>query len=538
MEIVNETKSVGTADVLADVLKEHGGQVYNNLPAARLVEASIVRGEGKLAASGALRVLTGKYTGRSPEDKFVVATPDNQEAIWWHNNKSVTPEIFEKLYRKVIAYLKDKDIFVFDGCVGADTKHAMPVRVVNEYAWHNLFVRQLFIRKTPESQSAFPRFTILSAPGCAGDPAVDGTNSEAFVMIHLERRIILIGGTQYAGEMKKGIFSVMNYLYPRQGILSMHCSANQGENGDVALFFGLSGTGKTTLSADPDRFLIGDDEHAWNSEGVFNIEGGCYAKCIHLNRENEPQIWEAIRFGSVLENVSMCETTREVNYDDDSLTENTRAAYPLPYIPSSVEPSVGGHPSTIIFLTADAFGVLPPIAKLEPDQAMYYFLSGYTSKLAGTERGIVAPQATFSACFGSPFLPLSPIVYADLLKAKLLQHNTRVFLINTGWQGGAYGTGKRVSIQHTRRMVSAAINGHLDQVNYIMHPVFNLQMPAVCPGVPDTILQPQNSWDDKAAYLTAANQLAAMFHKNFEKYSDIPANVKMAGPFSAAPALV
>ena len=538
MEIVNETKSVGAADVLTDVLKEHGGHVYNNLPAARLVEASVVRGEGKLAASGALRVLTGKYTGRSPEDKFVVATPDNQEAIWWQNNKPVAPEIFEKLYRKVIAYLNDKDIFVFDGCVGADTKHAMPVRVINEYAWHNLFARQLFIRKTPESQSVFPRFTILSAPGCAADPAVDGTNSEAFIMIHFERRIILIGGTQYAGEMKKGIFSVMNYLYPRQGILSMHCSANQGENGDVALFFGLSGTGKTTLSADPDRFLIGDDEHAWNSEGVFNIEGGCYAKCIHLNRENEPQIWEAIRFGSVLENVSMEETTREVDYDDEVLTENTRAAYPLPYIPSSVEPSVGGHPSTIIFLTADAFGVLPPIAKLDPDQAMYYFLSGYTSKLAGTERGIVAPQATFSACFGSPFLPLPPIVYADLLKAKLLQHNTRVFLINTGWQGGAYGTGKRVSIQHTRRMVSAAINGQLDQVNYIVHPVFNLQMPAVCPGVPDTLLQPQNSWDDKAAYLTAANQLAAMFHKNFEKYPDIPANVKVAGPFSAAPALV
>lgn len=537
METEVKTKINAVVDALGDLLNGHRGQFYQNLPVPKLIEAAIARNEGMLSASGALRVLTGKYTGRSPEDKFIVMTPDNRNEIWWQNNKPVTPILFDKLYQKVVAYLKDKDVFVFDGSVGADQKHTMPVRVINEYAWHNLFARQLFIRKVPEGRTAFPQFTILSAPGCVADPATDGTNSEAFIVINLEKRIILIGGTQYAGEMKKGIFSVMNYLYPRQGILSMHCSANRGENGDVALFFGLSGTGKTTLSADPERFLIGDDEHAWNSDGIFNIEGGCYAKCIHLSRENEPQIWEAIRFGSVLENVSMSETTREVDYDEEALTENTRAAYPLHYIPSSLEPSVGAHPSSIIFLTADAFGVLPPIAKLDPEQAMYYFLSGYTSKLAGTERGIAAPQATFSACFGSPFLPLPPIAYADLLKEKLLRHNTRVFLINTGWQGGAYGTGKRVSIQHTRRMVSAAINGRLDDVNYIVHPVFNLKMPVVCPGVPDTLLQPQNSWADKTAYLAAASQLAAMFHKNFGKYADIPATVREAGPFLPASAL-
>ncbi|MDR3589427.1 MAG: phosphoenolpyruvate carboxykinase (ATP) [Negativicutes bacterium] len=523
---------------MKDLLPGHSGKVHYNLPVPTLIEMAVIRGEGTLTASGALRVVTGKYTGRSPDDKFLVETPEVASEIWWQNNKKMSEKAFDGLYRKVVAHLADKELFVFEGCAGADPAYTLPVRIVNEFAWQNLFVHQLFIRPDAITPPDRPGFTILAAPGCTADPAVDGTHSEAFVVVNFAQRIILVGGSHYAGEMKKSIFSILNYLLPKQRILSMHCSANKGVDNDVALFFGLSGTGKTSLSADPDRLLIGDDEHGWGPNGVFNFEGGCYAKCINLSHKNEPQIWDAIKFGSVLENVVMDEATREVDYESEVLTENTRAAYPVDFIPNSIYPGVGGHPNTIVFLTADAFGVLPPIAKLSPEQAMYYFLSGYTSKLAGTERGITEPQATFSSCFGAPFLPLPPLVYAELLKEKISQHNTRVFLINTGWQGGAHGVGKRISIQHTRRMVAAALNGYLDFVDYVNHPTFNLSVPVKCPGVPDNILMPQNTWADQDAYWKTAERLANMFHKNFAKFSDMPAEVAQSGPFKPAAAQV
>ncbi|MDR3561147.1 MAG: phosphoenolpyruvate carboxykinase (ATP) [Negativicutes bacterium] len=519
--------------VLKDLLPGHSGKAFYNLTVPKLVEEAIVRGEGAMTANGALRVVTGKYTGRSPDDKFTVKTPELND-IWWQNNKTISEKVFDGLYNKVIAHLQNKDLFIFEGCAGADPDYAVPVRIINEFAWQNIFVRQMFVRPDAVTPPERPGFTVIGAPGCIADPAVDGTFSEAFVVVNFAKRLILVGGSHYAGEMKKSIFSVMNYLMPKQGILSMHCSANKGADGDTALFFGLSGTGKTSLSADPDRQLIGDDEHCWSDSGIFNVEGGCYAKCVKLTRENEPQIWDAIKFGSVLENVVMNEETREVDYDDESLTENTRAAYPIDYIPGSVYPGVGRHPSTIVFLTADAFGVLPPIAKLSPEQAMYYFMSGYTSKLAGTERGITEPQATFSSCFGAPFLPLPPLVYANLLKEKISKHNTRVFLINTGWQGGAYGVGKRISIQYTRRMVAAAINGDLDFAEYVTHPIFNLAIPAKCPGVPDAILMPQSTWSDQTAYEKQAERLAGMFHKNFAKFPDMPQEVVHSGPFQLA----
>ena len=522
---------------LADILRSHPQPVHVNMAIPRLVETAVCRGEGTLTRSGAIRVTTGKYTGRSPNDKFIVDTLNVHNEIWWDNNLKISEENFEKLLDKTLAYLEDKELFVFEGFAGADRSHSLPVRIINEYAWHNVFVQQLFLRESDTGWSfpEEPGFTVLCAPGSTAVPAENGTNSEAFVIIHFERKIVLIGGTQYAGEMKKSIFSVLNYLLPQQGILSMHCSANQGSNQDVALFFGLSGTGKTSLSADPDRFLIGDDEHGWAEHGIFNFEGGCYAKCINLSHENEPQIWDAVRFGAVLENAVMDPESREVDFNSDSITENTRAAYPVHFIPNCIYPGTGAQPGTVIFLTADAFGVLPPISKLSPEQAMYYFLSGYTSKLAGTERGITEPQATFSACFGSPFLPLHPMRYANLLKEKIAQHHTRVFLINTGWQGGAYGVGKRISIQMTRRMVSAAMDGYLDYVDYETHPVFNLQIPVSCPGIPDGVLQPQSSWADPAAYHKAAVHLAGMFDKNFRKFTGIPNEVIMSGPFSQEP---
>jgi phosphoenolpyruvate carboxykinase (ATP) len=524
-------------DIAEILLRQHSQPIHVNMPIPRLIETAICRGEGLLTDSGALRVTTGKYTGRSPNDKFIVDTPDIHNEIWWENNLKISEKNFENLLTKTVAYLDEKELFIFEGFAGADPAHKLPVRIINEYAWHNIFVQQLFLR-TADTGWSFPSdpgFTVLCAPGSTAVPAVDGTNSEAFVIIHFERKIVLIGGTEYAGEMKKSIFSVLNYLLPQQGILSMHCSSNQGSNNEVALFFGLSGTGKTSLSADPDRLLIGDDEHGWAEHGVFNFEGGCYAKCISLSKENEPQIWDAVKFGAVLENAVMDPDSRQVDFDSDKITENTRAAYPVHFIPNSIYPGSGDHPSTVIFLTADAFGVLPPISKLSPEQAMYYFLSGYTSKLAGTERGITEPQATFSACFGSPFLPLHPMRYANLLKEKIAQHNTRVFLINTGWQGGSYGVGKRISIQLTRRMVSAAMDGYLDYVDYEVHPVFNLKVPVSCPGVPDGVLQPQASWSDPAAYHKAAVHLAAMFDKNFRKFSGIPDEVIESGPGSHAP---
>ena len=517
------------------LLRRHSGPLHINMAIPRLVETAIIRGEGILSTTGALRVSTGKYTGRSPNDKYIVDTPDVHHDIWWENNLRISEAAFDDLLQKTVDYLDNRELFVFEGFAGADAAHALPVRVINEYAWQNIFVQQLFLRAhdTGWTFPTVPGFTVIAAPGVKAVPERDGTNSEAFVIVNFPRKIVLIGGTQYAGEIKKSVFSVLNYLLPKQGILSMHCSANQGSKNDVSLFFGLSGTGKTSLSADPDRFLIGDDEHGWAESGVFNFEGGCYAKCINLSHENEPQIWDAIRFGAVLENTDIDPDSRTIDFASDALTENTRVAYPVHYIPNCIYPGAGQHPNTVIFLTADAFGVLPPIAKLSPEQAMYYFLSGYTSKLAGTERGITEPQATFSACFGSPFLPLHPMTYANLLKEKIASHQTRVFLINTGWQGGAYGIGKRISIQHTRRMVAAAMNGYLDYVDYEIDPVFNLPIPVRCPGIPDGILNPRASWSDPTAYHKSAVHLAGMFDKNFRKFTGIPKEVADSGPFAA-----
>lgn len=510
----------------------NGENVCHDLPVSQLVERSLERKEGILSATGALRATTGKYTGRSPKDKYIVEETSVMDKInWGATNQPISKEIFENLYIKVLDYLQTKDqIFVSKNFAGADKTYQLPIRVVNEYAWHNLFARQLFIRPSKEElETHEAQFTVISAPGFKADPLVDGTKTETFIIISLEKRVVLIGGTEYAGEIKKSIFSIMNYLLPEQNILSMHCSANVGNEGDVALFFGLSGTGKTTLSADQNRHLIGDDEHGWSHNGVFNIEGGCYAKCINLTEESEPQIFNAIRFGSVLENVVLDEN-RNPDYDDISLTENTRAAYPLELIPNSVIPSVAGHPNTIIFLTADAFGVLPPISKLTKEQAMYHFLSGYTSKLAGTERGVTSPEATFSTCFGSPFLPLPAYRYAELLGEKINQHDAQVFLVNTGWSGGEYGVGKRMNLSYTRAMVQAALQGELNNVETVVDPIFGVNIPVHCPGVPDEVLQPKLTWTDKEAYDAKAKELALQFQANFKKFDKVSDEIQYAGP--------
>ncbi len=509
------------------------GCVYRNLSIPQLVECAIVRGEGKLASNGALVVETGKYTGRSPKDRFIVDEPSSRDEIDWNNlNVPISEENFEKLYHRVLAYVQGRDLYIFDGFVGADPRYRFGVRVINELASQNLFVHQLFLRPTAAELAEHQAdFTVIAVPGLQGDPEEDGIRSEAFIVIHLAKRIVLIGGSQYAGEMKKSIFSMMNYFMTKQGILPMHGAANIDKHGHTALFFGLSGTGKTSLSADPHRSLIGDDEHGWSQEGIFNFEGGCYAKTIRLSAEHEPQIWSALRFGSLLENVILDPDTRIPDYDDGSLTENTRAAYPLQYIPNCAIYGVGSHPKTIIFLTADAFGVLPPIAKLTREQAMYHFLSGYTSKLAGTERGITAPQVTFSACFGQCFFPLSPTVYDEMLGERLQQHpDTAVYLVNTGWSGGPYGVGKRIAIKHTRTMVSAALDGKLDGVNFKPHPIFQVLVPEAVPGVPNRILDPQNTWDDSEAYEQQAKELAKRFRENFEQFTNARPEIVAAGP--------
>jgi phosphoenolpyruvate carboxykinase (ATP) len=506
------------------------GGAFTNLSTEELIEHSLRRNEGVLTPTGALSTRTGKYTGRSPKDKFVVHEPGVADQINWGKvNQPISEDIFNALYLKVIKYLKEKERFVFNGSAGTDSRYNLPIRVINEFAWHNLFAKQLFVREQEESKSQEP-FTIISAPGFKANPVEDGTNSEAFIIIHFSKRVVLIGGTEYAGEMKKSIFSVMNYLLPQQNVFPMHCSANVSQEGEVALFFGLSGTGKTTLSADPNRQLIGDDEHGWSKDGVFNIEGGCYAKCINLSEEKEPQIWNAIRFGAVLENVDFDENTRQIDFDSNRLTENTRAAYPIEHIPGALLPSVAGHPNVIIFLTADAFGVLPPISKLTKEQAMYHFLSGYTSKLAGTERGITEPEATFSTCFGSPFLPLAPSVYAKMLGEKMVTHQTEVYLVNTGWSGGPYGIGKRMNLPYTRAMVTAALEGDLTNVNYTEDPIFGLHIPSECPGVPSEVLQPRQTWESKEAYDVKAMELAQLFATNFDRFQDAPIQVKNAGP--------
>ncbi len=522
--------SVHIQNDLCDFL-EHSN-VHIQLSVPQLVEKILSRNEGKLTSTGAISVTTGKYTGRSPQDKFIVMEDSIKNKIDWGSlNQPISEDVFKNLYNKVVAYLKQKnEIFVFKGFAGADKKTQLPIQIINEYAWHNLFAHQLFILPNEEELLTHsPGFTVISAPNFKANPAVDGTKSETFIIISFDHRTILIGGTEYAGEMKKSIFSIMNYLLPENNIFSMHCSANVGVEGDVALFFGLSGTGKTTLSADPNRRLIGDDEHGWSSNGVFNIEGGCYAKTINLTREKEPQIFDAIRFGSVLENVTLNPETRTPDYDDSSLTENTRAAYHIQAIDNIVQPSIAGHPNTIVFLTADAFGVLPPISKLTKEQAMYHFLSGYTSKLAGTERGVTSPEATFSTCFGAPFLPLPATRYAEMLGEKILEHGANVYLVNTGWTGGEYGVGSRMKLSYTRAMVQAALEGELNHVETVKDEIFGLNIPLHIAGVPDEVLQPRKTWADPEAYEKKAKELAHKFRENFKKFTTVSSEIEEKG---------
>jgi phosphoenolpyruvate carboxykinase (ATP) len=521
------------ATLTAPTITPTRGNVFRNLSTPLLVEQALARGEGKLASNGALVVGTGDRTGRSPKDRYVVDTPDVHGDVWWGDvNIAIDEARFERLFEKVKAHLALRDQFVFDGYAGADPEYRLPVRIITEKAWHSLFGRTLFLRPTRADLEAHRAdYTVIDACECLADPATDGTRSNTFVILSFSRKMVLIGGTQYGGEIKKSIFAVMNWLLPKRGVFPMHCSANIGKAGDTALFFGLSGTGKTTLSADPERRLIGDDEHGWSDRGVFNFEGGCYAKVIRLSRENEPQIYDAIKFGSVLENVMIDEETREVAYDSDKITENTRATYPVEHIANCVIPGVGGHPQNIMFLAADAFGILPPIARLSSAQAMFHFLSGYTAKVAGTEAGITEPTTTFSACFGAPFLPLHPARYARMLGEKLDRHKTRVFLVNTGWTGGPYGIGKRMSIQHTRALISSALNGELDRVEMQPDPIFGFAVPKSCPGVPADVLNPRNTWADKNAYDEKAKHLASLFVKNFDKYrSEAPPEVIAAQP--------
>jgi phosphoenolpyruvate carboxykinase (ATP) len=509
------------------------GRVHHNLSVPSLVELIISRKEGVLSSTGALSVKTGKFTGRSPEDKYIVDDEVTHDTVDWGKvNHPISEENFDRIFRRMKKHVEDKEFFIFDGFVGADPENRLPIRTINNRAWHNLFARQLFIRPSQEELKNYePEFTLLSCDDFATIPEEEGTRSQTFIIINFKKKIVLIGSTSYAGEIKKAIFSIMNYILPRKGVFPMHCSANVGADGDTALFFGLSGTGKTTLSADPERRLVGDDEHGWSDNGIFNFEGGCYAKCINLKKEEEPQIWNAIRFGSVMENVVMRgDGSREPDFDDGSLTENTRVAYPLDYIDNAVIPSVAGHPQVIVFLTADAFGVMPPIAKLTKEGAMYHFMSGYTSKLAGTERGITEPKETFSHCFGAPFMPLHASQYAKMLGKKITEHGTRVYLINTGWTGGPYGVGKRMNLTYTRAMVTAALNGEINKVPVKHHDIFNLDMPTSCPGVPDDVLDPRNTWSDKDRYDAAAKRLAALFVKNFEKFGSVQKEIIDAGP--------
>jgi phosphoenolpyruvate carboxykinase (ATP) len=506
-----------------------------NLGTPRLYEEALRRGEGTIAEGGALVCRTGQHTGRSPNDKFVVRDGVAASQVAWGKvNQPLEPAQFDLLVQDVYAALDGREMFVLDAYAGADPEYRLPIRVITELAWHNLFARNLFIPELDPARQArhLPQFTVVGVPSFQADPARHGTRTGVFIVLSFERRLVLIGGTSYAGEIKKSIFSVMNYLLPLRRVLSMHCSANVGSNGDVALFFGLSGTGKTTLSSDPARRLIGDDEHGWSDRGIFNIEGGCYAKTIRLSRDLEPQIFSTTqRFGTVLENVALDPVMRALDFDSDRLTENTRAAYPIAFIDNHVPEGRGGHPRHIMMLTADAFGVLPPIARLTLDAAMYHFLSGYTAKVAGTEKGVTEPKATFSTCFGAPFLPLAPRVYATLLGEKIARHQVAVWLVNTGWSGGPYGVGQRISLAHTRALIDAALSGTLDAASYRTDPVFNLEVPTAVPGVPASILTPRDTWRDPAAYDAQAAKLARMFVENFATFdSSVDASVKAAGP--------
>jgi phosphoenolpyruvate carboxykinase (ATP) len=503
----------------------NAGHVFYNPTTPHLVEEAIRREEGHLTVGGPFNALTGQHTGRSPNDKFVVREPENEGNIWWGTvNKEFSQERFNALLDKAKAFLAGRDLFVADCYVGADPRYRLGVRVINMHAWHNLFAQTMFLplTKLGEDPANFTAdFTIVHVPDMEAIPEQDGTRSSTFILLDFAQKIILIGGTSYAGEIKKSIFTTMNYLLPLQKIMPMHCSANIGQQGDVALFFGLSGTGKTTLSADPKRALIGDDEHGWSNDGVFNFEGGCYAKMIKLSAEAEPQIYATTRmFGTVLENCEFDPQTREVDLDSARFTENTRGAYPIEFIPNAAPGSMGGHPKNIIMLTADAFGVLPPIARMTTPQAMYQFLSGYTAKVAGTEKGVVEPQPTFSTCFGAPFMVHHPSVYAKMLGEKIEEHNVNCWLVNTGWTGGAYGVGSRMKIAHTRAMINAALSGALDKAEYREDPIFGLQVPVAVDGVPSEVLTPRSTWSDPEKYDEQAYNLARLFNENFTKYAD------------------
>ncbi|HKV74329.1 MAG TPA: phosphoenolpyruvate carboxykinase [Gemmatimonadales bacterium] len=508
-------------------------RIHRSLPPAALFEEAVRRGEGKATNHGAFSAVTSPHTGRSPNDKFVVDEPGCSAHIWWEKNGKMAPAAFDRLHQDVVAHLEGQEVFVQDLFGGADPAYRLPVRFVTPNAWHALFVNNMFIRPGAADLAGFtPGFTVLHAPELQADPARHGTRSGTFIAIHFSQRLVLIGGTRYAGEMKKSIFTVLNYLLPERGVFPMHCSANIGPGGDTAVFFGLSGTGKTTLSADPSRGLIGDDEHGWSDQGVFNFEGGCYAKIIRLSKEGEPEIYAASQtFGSVIENAVVDPVTRIVDYDSQAITENTRVCYPIEYIPNHVPSGRGGQPKNIVFLTADAFGVLPPIARLTAEQAMYHFLSGYTAKVAGTERGVTEPTATFSSCFGAPFLPRHPSAYAKLLGERIGSTKARVWLVNTGWTGGPYGTGRRMKLAYTRSMLRSALSGQLDRAEVRVDPTFGFEVPLVVPDVPGNLLDPRGTWPDKAAYDAQARKLAQMFRTNFEQFAAlVPQAVRDAGP--------
>jgi len=519
----------------APVILAPRGTVHQNLTPAELYEHAVRRGEGVIVANGPFCAVTSPHTGRSPNDKFFVQEPGSSERIWWGKvNQPLAPEQFDRLHADVVAHLNEQELFVRDVFAGADPTYRLPIRFVTPNAWHALFVYNMFLRPgAGDMQSFTPGFQVLHAPELQADPAVHGTKSGTFIVVSFAHKIILIGGTRYAGELKKSIFTILNYLLPARGVLPMHCSANVGEGGDVALFFGLSGTGKTTLSADPERKLIGDDEHGWSSHGVFNFEGGCYAKVIRLSRDGEPEIYATTRrFGTVLENVVVDPETRAVDLDSHEITENTRASYPIHFIPNHIPGGMAGHPSHIVFLTCDAFGVMPPIARLTPAQAMYHFVSGYTAKVAGTERGVTEPKETFSACFGAPFLPLHPHVYAEMLGERIAQHGVQCWMVNTGWTGGPFGVGYRMRLSHTRAMIRAALSGELDRVPVRREPVFGFDVPQHVPGgVPDDVLDPRRTWTDPSAYDAQATRVAGLFRKNFEQFAErVHAAVREAGP--------
>jgi phosphoenolpyruvate carboxykinase (ATP) len=522
-------------------LENHGltnlRAVYWNLPSEALYEEIVFRSEGNISHLGPILVYTGKHTARAANDKFIVKEPATEDHIWWGQyNRPYSREKFEELYSRLQGYLQGKDVFIQDCYGGADPDYRLPLRIITEYAWHSLFARNMFI--LPETAEEYrwhmPEFTVLCVPSFKGYPPIDGTPSQTFIIINFEQKLCVIGNTAYGGEIKKSVFTLLNYLLPLKGVMTMHCSANMGKDGDVALFFGLSGTGKTTLSADPNRRLIGDDEHGWSDQGVFNFEDGCYAKVIQLSPTAEPEIFACTRrFGTILENVVFDPVTRFIDLDDDAFTENTRASYPLDYIDNAVPAKMGGHPKNILLLTCDASGVMPPIARLTPDQALYHFISGYTSKVGGTEIGLgEEPEITFSTCYGAPFMVHHPSFYAELLKLKILRYGVNCWLLNTGWVGGPYGIGKRISIGHTRAMLSAALAGDLLEVEYAIDPVFGFEVPKTCPNVPDAVLSPAASWPSRAEYMKKYRELAARFIDNFHKFTDHPAvkELEAAGP--------